>query len=68
MQFLTMMAMTQDQEPLASMSCGGLVDQDTAAADPVLLLTDPESLACMERAAAVDRRRPLGNRPATQVA
>ena len=68
MQFLTMMAMTQDDEPLATMSCGGLVDIDTAAADPVLLWTDPESLACMERAGDADRRRPPGGLPTTQVA
>ena len=68
MQFLTLMAMTQDDEPLPGMSCGGLVDIDTAAADPVLLWTDPESLACMERALAADRRRPPGARPASQVA
>jgi hypothetical protein len=68
MQFLTMMAMTQAEEPLASMSCGGLVDMDTAAADPVVLWTDPESLACMERAVAAQRLRPLGARLATQVA
>ena len=68
MQFLTMMAMTQDDEPLAGMSCGGLVDIDTAAADPVLLWTDPESLACMERARAAERRRPPGGLPTTQVA
>jgi hypothetical protein len=68
MQFTTMMAATQPDEPLSSMSCGGLVDMDTAAAEPVVLWTDPESVACMERAVSAARRRPPGIHLTTRVA
>ena len=60
MQLLTIMAMTATED-LSTMSCGGLVDPETAAAEPVVLWTDPESIVSMERASAAERSRSPGS-------
>lgn len=51
MQLLTIMTMTTIDDA-STMSCGGLVDPETAAAEPVVLWTDPESVALTQGAAA----------------
>ena len=48
----------------ACMSAGGLIDRETACGRDVALWSDPETVASIERAVAMDSDRGLGSHAA----
>lgn len=55
MQLLTTPATTDGVDAAVCISAGGLVDLDTAASADVMLWTDPQSRAAIERAVTAAR-------------